>query len=76
MKHIYKVLLVVALVPAVFGVSCRASKVLAELNWLPDVVETQAQVTAYLEVAYNPELKEQVKELTKNIRKVKESTFD
>lgn len=76
MKHIYKVLLVIALVPAVFGVSCRASKVLAELNWLPDVVETQAQVTGYLEVAYNPELKEQVKGLKKNIRKAKESTFD
>lgn len=46
------------------------------LNWLPDVVETQAQVTGYLEVAYNLELKEQVKGLTKNIRKVKESTRD
>jgi hypothetical protein len=73
MKHIYKILLVIALVPAVFGISCRASKVVAELNWLPDVIETQTQVAGYLDAGYSPELKEQ---LTKNLSKVKKSDDD
>lgn len=77
MKHVYKILLVIALLPAVFGVSCQASKVLAELNWLPDVIETQTQVAGYLEVGYNPALKEQVTgQLAKNSKKFKQSTND
>ncbi len=77
MKHIYKILLVIALVPAVFGISCRASKVVAELNWLPDVIETQTQVAGYLEVAYNPALKEQVTgQLAKSSKKFKQFTDD
>lgn len=76
MKHIYKILLVIALVPSVYGVSCRASKVLAELNWLPDVIETQTQVADYIQIAYKPELKEKVeKQLTKNLRKFQQYTI-
>jgi hypothetical protein len=63
MKYIYRILLVIALVPAVFGVPCRASKVVAELNWLPDIIETQTQIAGYLEVAYKPVSKEKITKL-------------
>ncbi|NJL10605.1 MAG: hypothetical protein HC908_11775 [Calothrix sp. SM1_7_51] len=50
MNYLYKILLILALVPLLYPRPCQEAKILGTLNWLPDVSEKQVQVATFLEI--------------------------